>query len=211
MHQILNRSCCTERQSTCQPRWFKFVLKMQASLPATSPAPTSTSQWVTLGRTPSPWSCAHPGAGSTSTRRGSPRGAPPVPSMWGHNPGQFCCKMQICGSPKLPNLPVEARGSSEATWPWLRCKRGGWKPPVQAASPPKTPCSSSEHIVDPWEYTICGNLQFPNSADGDSLSERSWLHGESRSLPRGAAFWGQTSAAAGERRLAKGLRWFSAG
>lgn len=34
-------------------------------------SPTLTSLWVTLGWTPSPWSCARRGAGSASTYRGA--------------------------------------------------------------------------------------------------------------------------------------------
>jgi len=61
-------------------------------------------------------------------------------------------------------------------------------------SPHKTLCSSSERVVDPWEYRICGNLRFPNSADGDSPSERSQSQGASRTSLRGVTFRGRTSA-----------------
>lgn len=203
MHQILNRLHCTERQSTRQSRWFKFALKKQAPLPATSPLPPRWLRGSHLAGH-SPWSSAtrevaQPPHGS------SPWRAPWVPTMQGHHPEQFCYKMQNSWFSQTPNLPVEARGLCEAAFPWLCCKHEGNIPPLRTKptqhSLPKTPCSSSEHIVHPWQYTICGNSPFPNAAVGGSLSEGRRLWGESRT-----SLWGAASQVSAESRLAEGLR-----
>lgn len=137
MHQTLNQLHCIERQNTCQSRWFKFVLKMLAPLSATSPAPISTSLWTTPGQTPSPWSCAHLGVGAASTRRGIPQGAPRVPTTWGHNPAQFCCKMQICA---FTQASQAASGSKRLMWSHLSLTML-----QKAESPPRRQHPSPSH------------------------------------------------------------------
>lgn len=109
MQQILNQLHCRERQDTCQPRQSKSALKMKAVLPTMSQDHTSVSLWITLGWTPSLWSCACLGAAHPPHTKEAPQ----VPNMPEHNPGQFCLKMQSYGSAKPPNLPVEARSWCE--------------------------------------------------------------------------------------------------